>query len=98
MPQSRNSYRVFGTHVSWLTGCCHARLAHCSLCSGPLSQAGGHPVPEVPVPHHLQDHGGNLEVLHLPELRYDTEQAGGRAPTSANLEGLTLRNWSGSDN
>lgn len=39
-------------------------------------------VPEGPVPHYLQDHGGNLEVLHLPELRYDMEQAGKGAPAS----------------
>ena len=32
---------------------CHPRLTHYSLYSGPLSQVGGYPVPESPVPHHL---------------------------------------------
>lgn len=76
------------------------RLTHCPLCSGPLSKVGGYPVPEGPVPHHLQDHGGNLEVLHLPALRYDAEQAGVGAAAAQFSQGvdLTLRNWSGSDN
>lgn len=54
---------------------CPLRPTHCLLHSGPLGQAGGGSVPEGPVPHHLQDRGGSLEVLHLPELGYDLERA-----------------------
>lgn len=52
----------------------HSRLTHCSLYPGPLCKAGQHPLPEGPVPHHLQDPGGDMEVLYLLEFRYDPEQ------------------------
>lgn len=45
------------------------RLTCCS-CTGSLCKARECPVPEGSVPHHLQDPGGNLEVFHVPELRY----------------------------
>lgn len=80
--QSRHLYEAFCICLSLLTGDGHPRLIHSSLYPGPLSQAGGHPVPEGSIPHHLQDPGGNLEVFHLLELRYDMEQAGGRETTS----------------